>query len=272
MEKRVDLRIGDGRVHMAMTDRQYDVIVSQPGNPWMAGASALFTREFFEQMRAHLAPGGVASVWLQGFSASPESVEALIGTFTSVFEHADLWDTRVPGDFILTGYLEPLEFDLARSDERMRSPAVARGLASHAVDDAADVLGSFVSNRAATRALPGAGVVNTDDRNFLEDRLQRELLLRAEADVRDSIDAARVSPLTRLAPGGTGARSRELEARLARIFASKALLAQAREAKAAGERLEAEGRIVEALEQDRRYRSLLEEIRELNPRDVLFGG
>ena len=211
-------------------------------------------------------------MWLQGFSASPESVEALIGTFTSVFEHADLWDTRVPGDFILTGYLEPREFDLERIGERMANPVVARGLATHSLRDAADVLGYFVADRAAARTLPGAGVVNTDDRNFLEDRLQRELLLRAEADVRDSIDAARVSPLTRLSGGGGDGAGGELEARLGRIFASKALIAQAREAQAAGARLQAEGRIVEALEQDRRYRSLLEQIRELNPRDVLFGG
>lgn len=271
-DPRVDLRIGDGRVHMAMTDKKYDVIVSQPGNPWMAGASALFTREFFQLMEDHLEPGGVASVWLQGFSASPESVKALMGTFTSVFDHADLWDTRVSGDFILTGYDAPLQFDLARLDERMQAPAVAQGLESHSVHDAADVLGYFVADRSATRVLSGTGVVNTDDRNFLEDRLQRELLLRGTADVRDAILDARTLPRSRFVAGEGGPRQRELEARLAGIFASKALVEEAREVQAAAARLEEQGRIVEALEQDRRYRALLEEIRALNPRDVLFDG
>jgi spermidine synthase len=265
-DSRLDLRIGDGRVHVAMTDRKYDVIISQPGNPWMAGASALFTQEFFQQVKDHLEPGGVASVWLQGFSASPESVDALIGTFTSVFEHADLWDTRVKGDFILTGYESPMTFDLIAIDDQLQDAAVGRGLERYSVGDAADVLGYFVADRAAARSLGGAAAVNRDDQNFLEDRLQRELLLRTEAEVRDSIEAVRKSPLERLTSTRSGPRRAALEERLRGIYASKVLLADSRALKAEGDRLESEGRIAEALERDRRARALVEEARALNPR------
>jgi spermidine synthase len=268
-DPRVHLRIGDGRVHMAMTDERYDVIVSQPGNPWMAGASALFTREYFEQMRQRLAPGGVVSVWVQGFSASPESVNALIGTFTSVFEHADLWETRVLGDYILTGYDEPRDFDLLAIDQRMREPGVARGLGWQHIEDAADLVGYFVADGGAVRGLPGADEVNVDDHNFLETRLQRELLLRREADVLATITAVRVDPMTRTAPGDGSPAWRALAERLERIHASKELVREARAARRAAERLDDEGRIVEALAEDRRHRALLDEIRALNPRDAL---
>ncbi|HWF84258.1 MAG TPA: fused MFS/spermidine synthase, partial [Vicinamibacterales bacterium] len=43
----VRLIVGDGRSHLKLTSRRYDVIVSEPSNPWMAGVAALFTREFF---------------------------------------------------------------------------------------------------------------------------------------------------------------------------------------------------------------------------------
>jgi spermidine synthase len=267
-DPRTALRVGDGRVHMAMTDQRYDVIVSQPGNPWMAGASALFTREYFEQMRDRLAPGGVVGVWVQGFSASPESVNALIGTFASVFEHADLWETRVLGDYILTGYDAPRDFDLAALNARLREPDVAQGLDWQSIEDAADLVGYFVADAAAASALPGASAINSDDHNFLELRLQRELLLRGSVEVLTAITAARVDPLSRVSPGGAG--TRELAARLGRIFDSKSLVREAWAARMAGERLDEVGKIVEALAQDRRYRALLEQIRALNPRDSLL--
>jgi spermidine synthase len=268
-DPRVALRIGDGRVHMAMTDRRYDVIVSQPGNPWMAGASALFTREFFQQMKDRLAPGGVVSVWVQGFSASPESVNALIGTFASVFEYADLWETRVLGDYILTGYDTPRQFDLAALDARMREPAVAAGLEWQSIEDAADLVGYFVADGSTARQLPGAGEINIDDHNFLETRLQRELLLRREADVLASLTAVGVDPFSRLA-GATGGAP-ELAGRLERIFESKALVREAWAARSEAERLDEAGDIVEALAADRRYLALLERSRALNPRDSLLG-
>ena len=114
----------------------------------------------------------------------------------------------------------------------------------------------------------GAAAVNRDDQNFLEDRLQRELLLRAESEVRDSIEAVRKSPLERLTSTRSGPRHAALEERLRGIYASKVLLADSRALKAEGDRLESEGRITEALERDRRARALVEEARVLNPRDA----
>ena len=264
-DPRTDLRVGDGRVHIAMTERRYDVIVSQPGNPWMAGASALFTREYFEKMKQRLAPGGIVSVWVQGFSASPESVGELIGTFVSVFEHADLWETSIQGDYILTGYDAPLAFDLAAIDERIQPPAVELDLRQQWIEDAADLIGYFVADGETARTRLGASRVNTDDHNFLEIQLQRELLLRKESEVQSTIRGVRVSPFDRLVePAPVG-----LRARLERIQRSKPLVAQAIDAQQADARLSEQGNVVEALAERRRYEALLGRIRELNPRDPM---
>ncbi len=53
-DPRTRLIVADGRTHLALSRRAYDVIVSEPSNPWMAGVAALFTREFFEAARARL--------------------------------------------------------------------------------------------------------------------------------------------------------------------------------------------------------------------------
>src|SRR5207245_10066229 len=58
-DPRLVLRVADGRNHLLLTDRRYDVIISEPSNPWMAGVSSLFTRDFFFMARSRLTPGGL---------------------------------------------------------------------------------------------------------------------------------------------------------------------------------------------------------------------
>ena len=58
-DPRARLIVGDGRSHLLLSDQRYDVIISEPSNPWMAGVSALFTREFFAAARERLQPGGI---------------------------------------------------------------------------------------------------------------------------------------------------------------------------------------------------------------------
>lgn len=270
-DPRLRLRIGDGRVHMAMTDRTYDVIVSQPGNPWMAGASALFTREYFEQLRSHLAPGGVASIWIQGFGASPESVASLIGTLSSVFEHADLWEGRVLGDYILTAYDAPLRFDVDALAQRMRERSVALAFERASVEDVADLLGYYVAPAGSIRGLDGGDLVNRDDRNFLETRLQRELLLRRERDVYVALSGRRESALPRVA-AATSDAARETLAKLGRIERARELARQVREIELRADALGEGGDVVAAAALDREAAALRDHIRELDPKAAILEG
>jgi len=176
-DPRVNLIIGDGRLHLAMTDQTYDVVISQPSNPWMVGASALFTREAFELMRERLAPGGIACVWVQGFSVSSFTFNTLISTFNAAFDQMDLWDSRVPGDYFLTGYMEPKKFDHADINRRMRHPAIFGELTRRdtTMFHAADFLGSYIVDQDGWRSDAGGHPVSTDDRNILEARIPREM-------------------------------------------------------------------------------------------------
>ncbi|MCC7417430.1 MAG: tetratricopeptide repeat protein [Acidobacteria bacterium] len=87
----VRLIVGDGRSHMQLTDRRYDLIVSEPSNPWMAGVAALFTREFFEAARARLAPDGLLCQWAHTYDISSADLRSIVRTFSSVFPQATMW-------------------------------------------------------------------------------------------------------------------------------------------------------------------------------------
>ena len=78
-DPRTRLIVGDARTHFTLQRRDsslYDVIISEPSNPWMAGVAALFTREFFEASSARLAPGGIICQWAHTYDISDADLRA----------------------------------------------------------------------------------------------------------------------------------------------------------------------------------------------------
>src|SRR6185295_1342285 len=62
---KVDIRIDDGRHYLATTSRKFDAITSDPLDPWVRGAATLYTREFWQLVKAHLNDGGVVTAFVQ---------------------------------------------------------------------------------------------------------------------------------------------------------------------------------------------------------------
>jgi spermidine synthase len=99
------LVLGDARSHFLAPGPHYDVVISEPSNPWLAGEADLFTEEFFRAVRDRLAPGGIFCQWIHGYLISPEALRLVARTFESVFPGATLWS---PGglDFQFIGTKE----------------------------------------------------------------------------------------------------------------------------------------------------------------------
>src|SRR6185503_16163808 len=98
----VRLIVGDGRSHLLLTPQRYDVIVSEPSNPWMSGVAALFTREFFEAARSRLNPDGLICQWAHTYDISPQDLQSIVATFASVFPQGTMWLVG-EGDLLLVG-------------------------------------------------------------------------------------------------------------------------------------------------------------------------
>ena len=98
----VQLLVGDGRTHLQLTSRRYDVIVSEPSNPWMAGVAALFTREFFQAARDRLTAGGIFCQWTHTYELAAEDLRSIVITFASVFPNGTMWLVS-DGDLLLIG-------------------------------------------------------------------------------------------------------------------------------------------------------------------------
>ena len=146
----------------------YDVIVSEPSNPWMAGIASLFTREFFEGARDRLAPGGVLCQWAHTYDISNADLQSIVATFLSVFPDGTLWLVG-DGDVLLVGSTEPLDARIAGIAAAMQRPGVAEDLATRRRARARSRCRRCSSPRAMrSRRGPAGAPLQTDDRAALE--------------------------------------------------------------------------------------------------------
>ena len=166
-DPRTRLIIGDGRLHLRLSRSAYDVIVSEPSNPWIAGIASLFTREFFELARAKLAAGGVLCQWAHTYDMSDEDLRSIVATFLSVFPHGALWQIG-KGDVLLVGAAGSLDRSLGEIARRWTRPGLIDDLNGVGVREPFDLLSMFVAEGQTLAAYAGGARIQTDDRSELE--------------------------------------------------------------------------------------------------------
>jgi spermidine synthase len=166
-DPRTRLIVGDGRTHLMLGRQTYDVIVSEPSNPWMAGIASLFTREFFEGARARLAPGGVLCQWAHTYDISNDDLRSIVATFLAVFPEGTLWLVG-EADVLLVGSTEPMDARIAGIAAAMQRPRVAEDLADVGIKGPFSLTSLFIAQGEALRAWASGSPLQSDDRSALE--------------------------------------------------------------------------------------------------------
>jgi spermidine synthase len=166
-DPRARVSIADARAHLEHTPRQYDVIVSQPSQPWNAGSAGLFTIEAFEAMRERLDGGGVACTWV-GVGADPETLPTIVRTWAKVFPQSYLFDADGQGNYALLGLKAPRVFSVTRVRHSMAQAEPAEDLKHLDIIDPADMLGRLALGPSAIARFVDQGPINTDDNGIVE--------------------------------------------------------------------------------------------------------
>jgi spermidine synthase len=134
--------------------RQYDVIVSEPSNPWVTGIEQLYSREFLAEARDRLTPRGVYCQWFHSYEMNSEVITLALKTFAAVFDHVAVWSTNA-ADLMLLGFRDPSHAtDLARLERRLQRADFSAIAARLGIGDLGPLL--------AHETLP-LGVLNTVD-------------------------------------------------------------------------------------------------------------
>jgi spermidine synthase len=123
--KQVEVIYDDGRHFLRTTQEKFDIITSDPIDPWVKGCAALNTLEYYQMCRDHLNPGGNACLWFPLNESNLETTKSLIATFFHVFPHGILWsneDENRGYDAILFGQVEPTMIDVDNLQGRLDRP------------------------------------------------------------------------------------------------------------------------------------------------------
>jgi spermidine synthase len=165
---KVTVRIDDGRHFLMTTDQKFDGITSDPLDPWVKGAAALYTKEYFEAAKAHLKPGGVVTQFVQLYESTEEAVKSEISTFFEVFPHGSLFVNNVNGggyDLVMLGQAEPTVIDVDELTRRLESPeyaAVAQSLREIGFHSATNLLATFAGRAEDLKGWTKDAVINYD--------------------------------------------------------------------------------------------------------------
>jgi spermidine synthase len=129
--KEVSVIYDDGRhyVRTLPENVKFDVITSDPIDPWVKGSAALNTIEYYEMCKRHLRPGGVMSLWIPLYESNSDSAKSIIATFFKVFPNGMLFsnDQHFEGyDAVLLGTNEPGTIDLDRLEGILKRSEYAR--------------------------------------------------------------------------------------------------------------------------------------------------
>jgi spermidine synthase len=202
-DPRLRIHVDDARNFLAVSRERYDLIISEPSNPWIAGIASLYTREFFEVVRAHLAPGGSFVQWVQAYGLSVGDFSMVLRSL-GIFPDLTLWHS--PGrDFLLLARdsTAPLSFD--RSRALWARPLLRQDFETLHLTRPEGWPAYFRLDAAEIREFASRGPVNTDDHTRLEYSAPRHLLNEALMQrLEEAIDAVQARPLPALAGQETG--------------------------------------------------------------------
>lgn len=167
---KISVIVGDGREIIMSSARKYDIIFSEPSNPYRAGISSLFTLDFYRSVASRLNHDGIFVHWVQAYEIDADSIWTIYTTLTEVFPYVESWHTSV-GDITLVASMEPFQFNIQKLRGRIAAQPYRDALryAWHV-----DSLEGFMARRIAgselaqkIHSLP-VKTVNTDDQNHLE--------------------------------------------------------------------------------------------------------
>ena len=129
--KEIRMIYDDGRHYIRTLPKnvRFDIITSDPIDPWVKGCAALNTIEYYQMCKEHLKPGGVMSLWIPLYQSNNDSAKSLIATFFQVFPNGLIFSNDLNNlgyDAVLLGQAEPARIDLDKLQERLGSYEYAR--------------------------------------------------------------------------------------------------------------------------------------------------
>jgi spermidine synthase len=220
-DERVKVSFNDARNELEFSPRGYDVLISEPSNPWMTIAANLFTEEFFRMAKTRIKPGGIFCQWVQNYYMPSEDMRSIIAAFRDSFPHILLFETTGGVDLLMLGSQEPLRMDLAKLDGRMEDLRIRMDLGRVRISTPVELLASFRLGDAEIDRLVAGAARNTDDNARVEFSAPKSLGLYTIDDNITMLRTFNADPLDYLDPPPTPEQIDALRLAFAAVWVSR---------------------------------------------------
>ncbi len=162
--KKVKIFYEDAREFLATTDREYDVIFSEPSNPYRAGIASLFTLEFYKAVAERVKENGLFLQWIQMYEVDIDVIATILNTLREVFPYLEMWQTQFT-DLIVVASRKPINHNLTSVSKRINEYPFNEALENVLLVDGADGFYSMRigNNDIANRLADSATYINTDN-------------------------------------------------------------------------------------------------------------
>ena len=196
-DPRLRMISNDGRNFIYTTDEKFDVIVSEPSNPWVTGVANLFTLEYFKRGAERLKDDGLFSQWLQIYEMAPEDVRTLIATFRAAFPKVYLF-RGAEGDLMLLGSKSERRLDLSILKSHLDDKMSGAELRRIGTTRASEIISRFYLGPSEVTNLSAGARLNTDNNALIEFNAPRRVGTTEETVARNlkQLLAYAASPLS----------------------------------------------------------------------------
>jgi len=164
---KVSIREADGRTFILSSPQFYNVMISEPSNPWIAGIGNLYTLDFYRACAQKLTQDGCFVQWCNLYALSESDLNLVVRTFFAAFPHGDLWTTG--GDLVLVGSKQQLQCTPSGLQSYSdKSPWLRAELAELGFASPQELVGQYLASREEVMAQIPDGPINSDDLPLLE--------------------------------------------------------------------------------------------------------
>jgi spermidine synthase len=191
-DRRIRVVVQDGRNHLLLSRIHYDVVISEPSNPWMAGMANLYTKESFETIKDRLNNDGIFIQWVDAGRMDWQTLAMIGKTFGTVFPNSLMMISPIGGsDFFFVGVKGEVPLRLSVADQNLSFASRSRIMK---LADTRLLFHLILTDRVAE--MFADGVIHSDNRPHLEFAAPRHLYTLSQGFMAELKQRRRISPAT----------------------------------------------------------------------------
>ncbi|MBU2445258.1 MAG: fused MFS/spermidine synthase [Bacteroidetes bacterium] len=175
-DPRLKVFVEDAQTILKLSKEKYDVIISEPSNPWISGIGNLFSKEYFMNCKEKLNENGLMVQWFHIYEMEDEILKLVMNTFNEVFPFAEIW-TSTFGDIIIVGSEKMMKADFSMLNQKFNKEKVRKDFQKIKMENLLTFLSCQTISPEGFYALSNSKNINSQFKPLLEFQAPRSFFI-----------------------------------------------------------------------------------------------